>query len=193
MPSRNNDEVTEALAHASDLLVSAVAATGSSHPVVLIDGRSGAGKTTLSRLVEERWPLSEGVQRIALDSLYQGWDGLDAGVNAAYRDVLIPHSHGEEGAWRRWDWNRDEEAESHPVDPREGLILEGCGALTPATAPLAGVRVWVEAPDDVRKRRALSRDGDAFRPHWDRWAAQERVHIERDAPRGLATVIVIIP
>jgi hypothetical protein len=51
----------------------------------------------------------------------------------------------------------------------------------------------VESPDAARKRRALDRDGDGFRPHWDRWAAQEERHLERDDPRTLATLRVTIP
>ena len=53
------------------------------------------------------------------------------------------------------------------------LVLEGCGALVPPAAPFAAVRVWVEAPTEVRKERALSRDGETYAPHWERWAAQE--------------------
>ena len=35
------------------------------------------------------------------------------------------------------------------------------------------LRVWVDAPTALRKERALSRDGETYAPHWDRWAAQE--------------------
>ena len=43
----------------------------------------------------------------------------------------------------------------------------------PPAVQYAAVRVWVEATDALRKRRALSRDGETYAPHWDRWAAQE--------------------
>ena len=67
------------------------------------------------------------------------------------------------------------------------------GLLTPQTARLGDVRVWVEAPDAARKARALGRDGETFRPHWERWARQEDVHIQRDGPRSLATHVVDVP
>ena len=57
--------------------------------------------------------------------------------------------------------------------PATHLVLEGCGALVPPAAAFAAVRVWVDAPTGVRKERALSRDGETYAPHWDRWAAQE--------------------
>ena len=33
--------------------------------------------------------------------------------------------------------------------------------------------VWVDAPEEVRRERAMARDGDVYAPWWDVWAAQE--------------------
>ena len=38
---------------------------------------------------------------------------------------------------------------------------------------LLDLLVWLEAPEGLRRERALSRDGQTFAPHWERWAAQE--------------------
>lgn len=168
-------------------------AVGAGNPVVLIDGRSGAGKSTLARRLVSRWPLEGRVQLVALDSIYPGWDGLDDGVRTARELILRPHARGIIGVWQRWDWEDDVPAEAHAVDPSLPLIVEGAGLLTPQTARLGDVRVWVEAPDAARKARALGRDGETFRPHWERWARQEDVHIQRDGPRSLATHVVDVP
>lgn len=173
-------------------MLRAVTAAASANPVVLIDGCSGAGKTSLARLLAAQWPDGR-VQLVALDSLYPGWDGLDAGVEAARATVLAPHARGEAGTWLRWDWDAGAPAEGHVVDPALPLIVEGSGLLTAATAPFGDVRVWVDAPAAARRRRALDRDGDLYRPHWERWAAQERRHVDRDDPRSLATVEVVVP
>lgn len=193
MPSRSNDPVEQALRRGAAEVVEAVVAVAASNPVVLIDGRAGAGKTTLSRMVAANWPVAGRPQLIALDSLYPGWDGLDAGAERALHDILRPHARGLLSTWRRWDWEDEVEAEAYAVTPALGVILEGCGALNAASARLADVRVWVESPTPSRKRRALDRDGDGFRPHWDRWAAQEERHLQRDDPRALATLTVAIP
>lgn len=160
---------------------------------MLIDGRSGAGKSTLARMLVETWPLADAPQVVALDSLYPGWDGLDAGVARAVHDILRPHAAGRIGVWRRWDWELHADAEQHTVHPRLGLVLEGCGAIDATTARLGQVRVWVDSPDVARKDRALRRDGDGFRAQWDRWAAQEERHIRRDDPLKLATLRVRVP
>jgi len=193
VPSRSSDPLARALQQGAAAVLDAIVAVEASNPVVVIDGRAGAGKTTLSRLVATNWPLSGRPQLIALDSIYPGWDGLDAGAERALHDILRPHARGLLSTWRRWDWDAEVEAEAHAVTPALGVILEGCGSLTPASARVADVRVWVESPAPSRKRRALERDGDGFRPYWDRWAAQEERHIRRDDPLALATVRVDAP
>lgn len=193
MHSRSNDPLAQALQRGAATVIDAVVAVEASNPVVVIDGRAGAGKTTLSRMIAANWPVAGRPQLIALDSLYPGWDGLDAGAERALHDVLRPHARGLLSTWRRWDWELGVEAEAHAVTPALGVILEGCGALTAASARLADVCVWVQSPTASRKHRALDRDGEGFRPHWDRWARQEERHISRDSPQKLATVTITLP
>ncbi|WP_318152830.1 nucleoside/nucleotide kinase family protein [Microbacterium helvum] len=193
-PSRSDaDPVATSLALAVGHLTTAIEQVAASNPVVLIDGRSGAGKSSLARALVSRWPLRGRVQLVALDSIYPGWDGLDDGVELARELILTPHARGVVGVWQRWDWTMGEPAEAHAVDPSLPLIVEGAGMLTPATARLGDVRVWLESPAASRKQRALDRDGDAFRPHWDRWARQEQRHVERDDPMRLATHLFPVP
>lgn len=191
--SKSNDPVRDALDAATRTIAEAIRALAASNPVVLIDGRSGSGKTSLARKLAAHWPIVAPPQLISLDSLYPGWDGLDAGVDRAVERILNPHGRGRVSTWQRWDWETGSEAESYGVNPALGIVLEGCGSITPATVGVSDIRVWVESPEPSRRRRALERDGDAFRPHWDAWAAQETRHIDRDDPRGLATIRVEVP
>ncbi|SFS06214.1 hypothetical protein SAMN04487846_2079 [Microbacterium sp. cf046] len=191
--SASADPVSAALDGAAAKVLDAIVGIAAANPVVLIDGRSGSGKTSLARMLVARWPMHGRVQLVALDSLYPGWDGLADGVESARELILRPHARGLIGVWERWDWDASAPAEAHAVDPSLPLIVEGSGLLTAATARLGDVRVWLESPAQSRKRRALERDGETYRPHWNRWAEQEERHLSRDEPTQRATHVFAIP
>ena len=170
-----------------------LALAGAPAPVVLIDGPSGAGKSTLADAVVEAWPFptgAAGVELVRLDDLYPGWEGLERGSAQVHDDLLAPLQAGRPAGWRRWDWAASEPAEWHAVAPGHPLIVEGCGCLTRATAPLADVRVWLDAADGIRKSRALARDAGAFDAHWDLWQRQWARLVARESPGGLADIVV---
>ena len=148
--------------------------------VLLIDGRSGAGKTVLARRLAAS--VSDATL-VSLDDVYPGWDGLAAGA-AAVPGII------RDGRWRRWNWTADEPGEPASVPRAGSLIIEGCGAISRASRALADHAWWLELDDAERKRRALDRDGDTYAPHWDRWAAQELAFAARENPRELADLVI---
>lgn len=160
------------------------ALTAPPRSVVLIDGGSGSGKTSLALALASDWPGP--VTVVSLDDIYPGWDGLAAGSDAVARDILRPQLPG----YERWDWERGRPAGWVEMDQRAALIIEGCGALTPANRALATAGIWLSAPATQRRARALGRDGEAFAPHWEAWASQEWAHWRAHRPRSLADWIV---
>jgi uridine kinase len=148
---------------------------------VLVDGRSGSGKTEFAALLVAAWP---GAQLVRLDDLYPGWDGLEAASSMVHTHVLG------ELRWQRWDWTANLPAEWHFLDPTRPIIVEGCGALSAENRRAATLGLWVELDDETRKARALARDGDSYAPHWDGWAAQEEIFLARERPRELADAII---
>jgi uridine kinase len=164
--------------------------------VMAIDGHSGAGKTTLAEAVraalESRSasrPVDRPVQVIHLDSLYPGWDGLAASIPRLVDWVLRPLAEGRPVRYRRYDWQLERDAEwiDVPTDPVPAvLIVEGAGAGSLPCAPYLSLLVWLQAPVAVRFDRGMSRDGDSYRPHWQRWADQEDRHFREHDPRGRA-------
>ncbi|MGH3359380.1 MAG: uridine kinase, partial [Nocardioidaceae bacterium] len=108
-----------------------------------------------------------------MDDIYPGWDGLAQSTTLLADEVLRPLHDGRPAAYRRWDWDRGGWAESHPVRPAAQLIVEGVGSGGLAGAPYLTSLLWVEAPRELRMARGIERDGEAYRPHWERWAVQE--------------------
>jgi uridine kinase len=191
VPSPADPSLTTAAAAGIERVADAVNAASGVPVVVLIDGRSGAGKSTFADTLAGRFPDAAVVR---LDDVYPGWDGLRAATDIVHERVLTPLRRGEPARWPLWDWSRDRPSGRHAtVEPAPVVIVEGAGVLTAASAVLADVTVWLEAPDAARKARALARDGDAYRPHWERWAAQEDAHLRENRPAELARIVVVLP
>lgn len=174
------------LPHDWELLLSQICLAAGQRAVILLDGGSGAGKSTLAaQLVAELAPVLGPVQLVAMDQLYAGWGGLAEGSRLVTHEVLAAKP-----GYHPWDWERDRRSPWVALDPASHLLVEGCGSLTTDTAAAATTRLWLEMDVGARKRRALDRDGELFRPWWDRWAVQEQRHWEANNPRALADLIV---
>jgi uridine kinase len=162
----------------------------STRTIILLDGPSGAGKSTLADDIVAAWPGPVLPQLVRLDDIYRGWGGLRAAGEHVQHFVLEPLARARPARWQRFDWSADAPAQWHDVDPSRPLLIEGCGVLTRANAALADVRLWLDAPDDVRKRRALVRDGETYAPHWDEWQAQWESFVEREDPASSADLML---
>lgn len=153
--------------------------------LLCLDGPAGSGKTSLAAAVASA-AAPASVSVLHLDDLYEGWSGLADVGQRLREDVVAPLATVGRGHYRRWDWHADGWAERRSVEPADLLVVEGVGAGTPELDPWRSLLVWLDAPAAERKRRALARDGAAFAPHWDSWAADEAaLHArERTAQRA---------
>jgi anthranilate synthase component 1/para-aminobenzoate synthetase len=148
--------------------------------IIAIDGRSGAGKTTLAVELAARLRAHHKVSLFHLEDIYPGWNGLAAGVERYVSTVLTPLSRGEAATWTSWDWEHHYDGDPRVTLPAEIVIVEGVGAAAVQARPLLSAVIWAESPDDVRRTRALDRDGDTYEPYWDQWAAQEEEWLSGD-------------
>ena len=159
---------------------------GKGRRVYGIDGRSGSGKTQLSRALAAR--MREGglaVEILEVERFIPGWDGLARGTQRVAHDILEPFLRGESARVAPWNWYLScyDAPVAVPGDARcEVLLLEGCGAASAACAPLCTATIWMECEDSLRRERVREREGDPS-SWWDRWAAQEAALLsKRDAP-----------
>jgi len=154
--------------------------------IVLVDGRSGAGKTEYG--VE--LALAMEAQLVSLDEVYPGWDGLDAGSWHVWRSLIIPISKGLPGSYRKWDWVSQRPGTWVTIPAHTSIVVEGCGTIRSDLGDVAAKKIWIEAPDAIRRERALARDGATFLPHWERWARQEERFLSLHDGRAQADHVV---
>lgn len=157
-------------------VLSAIEPIADNSPIILIDGRTGTGKTEFAqRLQNELFGILEQAPRlISMDDLYPGWGGLQEGALYLIRQILIPLSKNQTAYWNNFDWQTDSyEEKLTSFAGGTPLIIEGCGALSLASKELADYSVWLTAPEQTRKKRFSERDGGAFDEYYEKWSAQE--------------------
>jgi para-aminobenzoate synthetase len=154
--------------------------------VVAVDGPSGSGKSELADRLVKRL----GAMLVRVDELVPGWHGLASMPPVVARDLLAPLAAGEVASVRRWNWVDDRPGDRLDVRPEPFLVLDGCGSGSRVIRPYLSMLVWVDAPADVRRARAMARDGAVFEPWWDVWAAQERALFATEQTKGAADVRV---
>jgi hypothetical protein len=168
-------------------------------PIVLIDGRAGSGKSLFAtKLAESYFSENRQAARIVrLDDLYPGWEGLVAGSVYARESIIEPIAAGKEASWQIWDWEKG--VRGAPSEAGNGfrefsggtaLIVEGCGALSKASAPLSSLRLWIEADSTKRRLRFSERDQGKFDEYWGVWAAQEEEFYASERSRELADLVI---
>lgn len=168
-------------------------------PIILIDGRAASGKSSLAADLKNALfkELEQAPRLIHMDDLYPGWEGLQLGSFYLNQQILQPLSNGKTAHWQLWDWQK---AERGRVDePGNGwrefaggtpLIVEGCGALSRVSSELAHLRVWIEAPKELRHARWIERDGEKFNDYWHIWAAQEDEFYQQEKSKQLADLVI---
>ena len=156
--------------------------------LVCIDGPAGSGKTTFAAQLATA--LGPGTAVLHMDDLYAGWtlDGAAARLTAG---VLRPLAAGRPGSFARYDWAAERFADVPTEVPvPDVLLVEGCGSSPRALDGWTTLRIWIEAPQELRRRRGLARDGDHLAEHWDRWQRAETAEFAREGTRARADVRV---
>ena len=168
--------------------------------LVCVDGPAGAGKTTLAAALDRcfrdalRRPGEPAgrtqVRTLHMDNVFQGWDGLAAGMETVAKSVVDPLRTGVPGRYRRYDWHRERLAEERVVDPVDVLVVEGVGSGGSAYDDAVSCLVWVDLPFDARLQRGLARDGEHMRDHWLAWQREEEEMFARERTQERADLVV---
>lgn len=133
--------------------------------IIGVDGPSGSGKSTLAARMSARIdaPIVQMDDFVSWADLVGWWPRFEA-------QVVNPLLSGSDAHFRVRDWEDDEFGTSlngwKTVEWSPVVVFEGLTCTRSAIADRLAYRIWVEAPDDVRLRRGLDRDGDTHRDLW---------------------------
>jgi len=157
--------------------------------LVAIDGRGGAGKSTLAARLRTTVPRSRVVHTddVAWHHAYFAWGDLMA------EHVLRPLHRGEAVEFRPPAWAERHRPGAIRVAAGADVVwIEGTGIIRAEFAPWLDASIWVQGDLDEQERRLVARDGDtaAQRRHVAAWLAEELPLMLREQPWRRASVVV---
>jgi uridine kinase len=173
-----------------DVLAEVMARTAvSGIRIIGVDGPQGSGKSTLATRISGRI----GVPLVQMDD-FVSWVDLVGWWPRFEAQVINPLLSGNDAHFQVRDWENDEFGTSlngwKTVKWSPVVVLEGLTCTRAAIADRLAYRIWVEAPDEVRLRRGLERDGDTHRDLWLDSMTTERQFFTDDATRTRADLRV---
>jgi uridine kinase len=119
------------------------------------------------------------------------WDGSGFALGRLRAEVFEPLLAGVPATYASWDWARRRSGPPRTIEPVGVVVVEGVCALHRMFRDDYDVRVWVEAPYEVRLARGVARDGEAARKTWvEHWMPSEDRYIARDDPVSCADVVI---
>ena len=149
--------------------------------LVGIGGHGGSGKSTLARALATARP---DVQVVPTDSF---WNGTVFDLNRLRVEVVDVLLEGREATYDEWNWAEKRPDGQRTVTPEGIVVIEGVCALHEMFRHDLDVRIWIDAPPDVRLVRGVARDGEVMRSTWtDVWMPSEAAYVARDDPVACA-------
>lgn len=171
-----------------DLLV-APARCGKTH-LIAIDGRAGAGKTTLANELFLSLSLVRTVSVIHTDEIYAGWElALGESLTETLFQLLNDLSNEKTHQLPIYDW-RTKAFESHRlIPPCDLIIIEGVGSAQAVVRAYAMATIWLDIDSPHGLERVLERDGPSIEREMHQWQIDEDRLFLRDQTRESADFI----
>jgi len=173
--------------------------------IIAIDGRGGAGKSTLARSIAAAIP---GAQHFEFDWFHRPQIEItgDQRYDLARltHEVIDPFRKGQRDfVLKRYNWGylsgSPDGFADEPIRARdvEVVVLEGCGVLNPTLSEHYDLRIWVDTPPSEALQRGMQRDieeygldPDRVEAAWAEWSAWEQVSLKADDRKLRADIVL---
>ncbi len=173
--------------------------------LIALDGRGGAGKSTLARAIVQRIPRSAHVEH---DWFHLPKDQVSEGRRFDHErliaEVLSPFRSGaRELRFLRYNWGylagMSDGFHETPISISDVdvVVVEGVETLHRSLDSHFDLRVWVDTSPELSLERGMRRDVEEYhldpervRAAWKEWSERESESLARDDRRDRADVII---
>ena len=162
--------------------------------LIAIDGRAGAGKTTLAASFYEELSADKTVAVNHMDDLYDGWENaLSEHLTQTLESIVKSHQSKVAFEIDIFNWKSMSFDSKRVINPVDILILEGVGAGQKVVRDAAATLYWLDIDAEVGIQRVLNRDGNQIASQMKQWQIAQEIHFLRDKTRENAEHIQSSP
>ena len=162
--------------------------------LIAIDGRAGAGKTTLAASFYEELSVDKAVAVIHMDDLYDGWENaLSERLTQTLESIVKSHQSKVAFEIDIFNWQSMSFDSKRVINPVDILILEGVGAGQKVVRDAGATLYWLDIDAEVGIQRVLNRDGNQIASQMKQWQIAQEIHFLRDKTRENAEHIQSSP
>ena len=173
-----------------DLLIESTLKCGTTH-IIAIDGRAGAGKTTLAHELFLAFSVTRDVRVIHLDEVYAGWeDALGKTLTRTLTELLQSLAKDQRYSLPIYNWNIMAFDSEREISPCDLIIIEGVGSAQSAVRKRASATIWLDIDPAIGLQRVLQRDGIEISEQMKKWQLDEAKLFQGDQTQAKADFIL---
>ncbi len=162
--------------------------------LVAIDGRGGAGKTTLTEYVTKILPNFTVINGDDYFEPDENTIAFGSFNDERFHNDVVSHlqKHERSIAYRPYDWHKTPHITERQLTIGDGLIIER--NLIFAVDLDWDIKIWVEAPADLALQRGQERDEmpleQGYRSWKEVWQPAEDAHIKKFRPLETSDIVI---
>lgn len=162
--------------------------------IIAVDGRGGAGKTTLTEYISRllpRFTILNGDDYFEPDDNTVAFGSFNE--NRFEKEVLEKLRRGHTTfIYHPYDWHKEPHIQDKELDIKEGIVVERNSSF--AFDLEYDLKIWVQTPAKLALQRGQERDEmplkEGYRSWKEVWQPKEDAHFKKHRPLETADVVI---